>query len=918
MGFLLVLCGACSEDIQRNEIPALAALEGGTGGGPIEGTLRVVVFDRSSRTPAPGVTVMLGNRETASTNGEGVATFKNVSGPQDVHVFACRGCRAVQENTAPFLYQNTSLYQVNAANIAIPIAGRNPAQSDGALAGKIFGTRENDRVYVLAMDDRGGFSLLPPLRTSTQRLIRKEEQSTGDVPLTFVHTKNLDDWAALRPELGRQAFGQVALLGKVVDENGKPKGGVQVIGRYFDGQDAGKPLYFNTAGLPDPTLSASANDGRFVFLHLAPDFDMMIEAENLGVGIGTRPVRLPSEGTLSITLPVLPLLQNTLSLSGRVVSYHLNYREEEQKNGTSGINVALNGAQIVFPGDALSLFTTAGIGPIIAGNYQVQNHLLKNGDYLPRVFGGNTFRPTVQSILTGARSRMLNYPLAVVPQAQLVGILRAGTENNDLDLTSSNGELVGRVVHATGVLDPNGDPLLAPLANVTLSILAEDGSPLPNLYYLDSGGFIDTRLQKTTSSGGFVYFSLVGTPKATDKITIVATDNHGDTLGNGASTRLLRRQLISLAASSVRLLDLVVEPNAPPPPKKALGAVVDTTGFPIDGISATLFGGLPADAETDCPGNTLPVLGGERFGDHDDLPSIAPNCRLSGLGDYLVRIERPTGGGEYRIAFDSAARRIGLVSFQVAPSGQLSGIASVPSIDTRNTFGLQNDLDMRSASGAGIGPSGPRGQFLLPPQFKLSDITTLFLGSASDSGRSVIGADTRILSGSPTNPYQLPRPALDPAAQSYFILASARNTAGEESKTLIQGLSQIPAIQDVRIVPPPRLSQPASGALGVGLRPHLSWNPPEGETVDFYWIQLRSAQGDRLWEAFVPGDILAIDLPEIPETGEKQLEAFKSGSSVRWTVRAMRAGGMSLHHFNFKQLADRLEGESAASSLFTP
>ncbi len=904
---LFLFLSACREEAQRNIIPALASKEGGTGGGPIQGNLRVQVFDRISRTPAPGVTVMIGEGTTRRTNGEGVAEFQNVFGPQDIHVFACRGCTATQQGAAaPFLFQNTSFYQVNAANLAIPIAGRLPAQSEGTMVGKVFATEGDAEVYVIAMDDQGGFKFLPALQSRTQRLIRKDEKALIDFPLTFASTQNLDTWAAIRPELGRQAFSQVALLGKVIDSAGNPQGGVQIFARFFDGLNAPQPLYFNTGGIPDPSLTESSPDGRFVILRLPPDFDLFIEADSPGIGIGATNVRLPDKGTVSITLPVMPLLPSTLALSGRVVSYHLDFQEEERLNGTSGFNLGLNGAQILFPGFDVSRSTAAGSGPIISGNYQIQDPLLQNGSYLPIIFGGNAFRPTVQNIKTTTRSQWINYPLAVVPQAQLTDILRAASGNADLDLADSNGELVGRVVQASGALDLNGNPIHTPLANISLSILGDDGSALENLYYLDDQGFVDTRLTQTTGSGGFVYFSLVDAADTTDEVTLVATDSQG---------QVLRRQWISLTASSVQILDFVLEPNVPAPPKKALGAVVDIVGKPVEDIAATLIGGLPADAETDCPGTSLPVLQrlGDHFGDHDDVPDILPDCKLSARNDYMVQIEQAKGGGDYDIGFDGAAKRMGLSSFQVSDSGRLSGKALLPSVDTRNTANLQNDLDIRSVSSSG----GTRGRITFPEHFKLEDLKTVLIGSIKDGERIALGIDTNVLKGKPANPYQMTA-AADPLAESYFLLATAQNAAGEESKTLVQGLPEFPSAQDLRMASPPTLSRPLSGALGQGPNPRLAWHPPNDGAADFYRIQLRTAEGDWLWEAFVPGNILEIELPALPEDVEDELDVLKTETPIHWTVRALRAGGLSLHDFNFKLLTDQLESDSAASSLFTP
>lgn len=93
-----------------------------------------------------------------------------------------------------------------------------------------------------------------------------------------------------RPRSGRgkQGFNQVALLGRAINASKQPQAGVRVTGRYFNGADIGRPYYFNAAGQLDPGLDATTADGRFLFLRLSPNNDLLISAQQLGVGVGAR------------------------------------------------------------------------------------------------------------------------------------------------------------------------------------------------------------------------------------------------------------------------------------------------------------------------------------------------------------------------------------------------------------------------------------------------------------------------------------------------------------------------------------------------------------------------------------------------------------------------------------------------------
>ena len=65
---------------------------------------------------------------------------------------------------------------------------------------------------------------------------------------------------------------------------------------------------------------------------------------------------------------------------------------------------------------------------------------------------------------------------------------------------------------------------MTPLANITVSVSDEGGNPLPNLFYLDSNGAVDTSLKMTSSSGGFVFFALQNS-SAASIFTVTAADS---------------------------------------------------------------------------------------------------------------------------------------------------------------------------------------------------------------------------------------------------------------------------------------------------------------------------------------------------------------------------------------------------------
>jgi hypothetical protein len=890
-GIVLFLLAACSGGVQHNDLPLLASKGGGTSGGPIQGQLTVRVFDEATRFPAPGIIVALGGSgdRLETTNRLGVAVFGGVFGPQDIHIFACRGCSGEEAATQGFPYQMASYYQINAAHVAIPIIGREPRSSARAVEGKVFGTEKEETTHILAIDETGRYLRLSPTGSITYQVIEGDLISSGSsspsVALNFLFSKDLDDWAATDPAAGRQEFNRTAVVGRVIDGSKNPKAGVKVSARYFNGTDAGRPYYFNDAGKVDPSLTATSKDGRFALLRLFPQFDLFISAESLGVGVGTTKVSLLSNGTIVLPFQVFPLLQSRVDLAGRVVVHRLDFREEERINGPlSGGNFAVPGAAILFSGDnSQTDVVIAGSGPLITGNYQSVNHLLQNGKYVVSVFGGSTFRTTFQELNTGIRSQIVNYPLAAIPQATLSNMLQAGSRNVTLDITASHAEILGRVVEETDLKDLNGDPIVTPLFDAKVQVLDDNGIPINSLFYLNQGGQVDPVLEATSPSGGFVFFDLRSNLNPPSVFTVVATD---------ASTgALLSRRFLTLPEGTAHLIDLVKKKT--PLPNIEVGSVVGVDGKPADVDSTTLIGGRPGSS---CP----------------EPPAI---CSLPAVGDYLVRMGRATGGGDYGFFFPASThQRLTLSAFRVSPSGTLNGGARLPSLDpTTAGTTVQRDIDLQPVSAL----RETTGSVSLPPNFKIGDLQSILVGSVEEKERALIGVDPNILLKRPAAPFRALSFSQETAG-SYFISGALVSSAGDRSETWVRGLSAIPAVQDLTFMPTPRLITPVRGQPAVGFTPTFSWSPPDDGPVDYYEVFIGTRDDRRLWEAWVPGDIHSITLPPFPAGGPDLLRPFTAGSEVNWSVVAVRAGGLSLNEFDFSELPDRIIGNSSSLSFYIP
>lgn len=128
-------------------------------------------------------------------------------------------------------------------------------------------------------------------------------------------------------------------------------------------------------------------------------------------------------GTTVMTLPVLPIVEQSVDLSGRVVVYRPDFQEEERKGVLSNNNVGVEGVFISFSGDAIDQSIVTDSGAEIGGNYRSERHLLPNSRYVAVVLAGRTFRQTYQELRFNTRSKT-NYPLAVVPLGQLVDMVR--------------------------------------------------------------------------------------------------------------------------------------------------------------------------------------------------------------------------------------------------------------------------------------------------------------------------------------------------------------------------------------------------------------------------------------------------------------------------------------------------------------
>ncbi|MDC4225650.1 MAG: hypothetical protein MPW15_15740 [Candidatus Manganitrophus sp.] len=98
---------------------------------------------------------------------------------------------------------------------------------------------------------------------------------------------------------------------------------------------------------------------------------------------------------------------------------------------------------------------------------------------------------------------------------------------------------------------------------------------------------------------------------------------------------------------------------------------------------------------------------------------------------------------------------------------------------------------------------------------------------------------------------------------------------------------------------------------------HLVWAPPDAGPIDFYRVVLETFDGEQqLWEAWVPGSRTEITLPAFPGEGPEELDPFADGRPIIWSVQAIRAGGLSLQEFTFRQLAQQRLSVTSAASLF--
>jgi hypothetical protein len=922
---VLLLLSCSNGEPQQNHRPLLASNWGGTAGGPIEGRLAVQLFDDTTRFPFPGVIVSLGDsgRITATTDNQGVAVFNGVNGPQDIHVFACNGCDADPNNPGvPLLYQVASLYQVNANEVSIPLIPRDPRFSVGTFQGKVFDVDRSETAFVAAIDELGAFRIVGPLGSATYQMVTAESASTEE--LAFVFTQDLDAWAAADPAGGRQEFNTVALLGKAINGSKQPQAGVRVTARYFNGADAGRAYYFDEGGKVDPALGATTSNGRFLFLRLSPNNDLLVSSDLLGVGVGARFVHVPVRGTTVFTLPVLPLAERRLNLSGRVVSYRSDFREEERKGPLSSENVGIEGVVINFSGDTLAQSLTSDSGFEIAGRYRAERQLLPNSRYIVVLLAGRNFRPTYQELRLNTQSKE-NYPLASVPLGELVEMVRRVKGDETTGLAANTAEIVGRIVapRQTGEVDPNGDPIVDPVAGARIMIIDEVGNEVAGRAYLNDDGVVDHCLEDpdscaaptlTSASGGFLAFDL--TPGV---YTVIAIDSTGQTIG---------RKSLPVYANSVHLLELVKAPG-----EIALGPVRSASGAPVSVQRMSLIGG---EAGPGCP-------------------QVGEGCLLSAAGEYIIRMDQRTGAGDYDIPVSGSKRALGLSSFRVSPDGLLNNITFAGGLGPLNSGGrLRFDVSFLPP------PSLVEtvGSITFSPNFTMQDVQAVLVGSVGPRGEVFVGADATVFSGKAEPTYRALSRRPTEEALSYFIMAVAGNANGETSQVIAQGHPDLPARQDLAFSGPPRLLSPipdkddegkevekeiavkittevavdGERALEVLERPspHLVWAPPETGSVDFYRVLLETSDGEQLWEAWVPGNRTEITLPAFPEGGPQELNPFEfeegppetwqsqNGPAVIWRVYAIRAGGLSLNEFTFRQLTRERVSVTSAESRFIP
>lgn len=904
--FFSLLFLACTQEVQRNEKPLLASNWGGTAGGPIAGRLEVQVFDDTFHFPVAGAVVSLGGSgaTTLLTDPEGIAVFEGVHGPQEVHVFACSCGDNVQ---SPYAYQAVSFYQVNAAYLTVPLSTREPAIAEGSVEGKVFDVEEDQKAYLAVIDEIGKFKLSAPLGSTTYHLLNDESPASSD--LTFVFARNLDAWAAV--DSGKQPFGAVALLGTAIGPSKEAQGGVRVEARYFNGNPTERPYYFNEEGTIDPSLQTTSANGRFVFLRLTPNNDLLISAASLGTGIGARFVHLPAKGTVVFSLPVLPLTDASVDLSGRIVAYRPDFREEEKKGPFAGENLGIEGAVISLSGDRLDQLYIADRGPGVDGNYRIERHLLPNSRYVAAVLSGRGFRPTYQEIVTNSRSKF-NYPLTAIPLDVLGAIVRDakikdtpddnGNPRNRVGLLAGHGEIAGRFVEATGQFDANGDPLVQPIAGVVLTVTDEAGEPaqktdpdgkkVNNVFYLNpDGSFTPSvanvdgtatpNLSSTSPGGGFV---IVDLPAQTGSAlyTLIALD--------AVTKEVLARRTLTVYSDRTRLVELEKQGSAARPAPRVSGP----QGDPIGGVALKLIG-----EKLDCPAGCASNSAG------------GAAVTLPDKGEFLVGMEKSSGGGDYKVGVQGSKRRFGLSAFRVSPGG---------------------DLDNVTFSG-GLGPLSPgkrllfdigflpapeflatTGKLILPPSFVENDFRVVLSGALGAQGKAFVGIDPGFSVSADGRPYRMVS-RLAPAPLSYFILGFVQNLRGESSRVMVQGLPVLPPVQDLPFGSPPRFLTP-NGVSGVGTTARLIWSAPEGETIDFYRVAFETPSGESLWEAWVPGALNEIIVPAMPAAVPGLAKPFAAGTKVKWTVRAIRADGLTLDRFNFQELGDRLIGDAVAVSEF--
>jgi hypothetical protein len=930
---MALLLFSCSDgETQRNNHPLLASNWGGTAGGPIEGRLEVQVFDDTTRFPFPGVIVSLGDsgRITATTDNQGIAVFNGVQGPQDIHVYACSGCDADPNNPGtPLLYQVASLYQVNANEVSIPVIPRDPRFSLGTFLGKVFDVDRSETAFVAAIDELGAFRIVGPLGSATYQMVSAE--SASPEKLTFVFTQDIDAWAAADPAGGRQGFNTVALLGKAINGSKKAQAGVRVTARYFNGADAGRAYYFNEEGKIDPALEATASNGRFLFLRLSPNNDLLVSSDLLGVGVGARYVHVPVRGTTVFTLPVLPLAERRLDLSGRVVVYRPDFREEERKGPLSSDNIGVEAAIINFSGDIIDESLVADSGLEIAGRYRAERHLLPNSRYIAVILAGRNFRPTYQELQLNSRSKS-NYPLASVPLEELVEMVRRVKGDETTGLTANTAEIVGRIVAPTGGIDANGDPIVQPVAGAQVTIINELGDEITNRAYFNNDGVVDPCLEDptpcpaptaTSNSGGFLAFDL--TPGV---YTVIAT------LGTDPDCKItIGRKSLPVYANSVHLMELVKTEEV----EITLGPVLNASGAPVSVQRMSLIGG---ESGPNCP-------------------PVGEGRKLSASGEYIVRMSHQTGGGDYDISVSGSKRALGLTSFRVSPDGVLNNVTFAAGLGPLNAGGrLRFDISFLPPPNL----AETVGSITLPTNFVTQDLQAVLVGSVGPRGETFIGADTTVFSGKTEPAYRALSLRPPEGVLSYFIMAVAGNEKGETSQVLAQGLPDLPTRQDLAFSAPPRLLSPipdkdkddegkeididkevvvkrtteveVEGAKRLDVlerpSPQLVWAPPESGPVDFYRVVLETSDGEELWEAWVPGNRTEITLPAFPEEGAAEMNPFEfeegppeewasqNKPPVVWRVSAIRAGGLSLHEFTFRRLARERVSVTSAESRFIP